>query len=271
MSLEEQEQEDRDDVEVTQAEKADLRRSAKINFRAFTIAMIALAVVLLFCTRWITATIADRNAAQEQAQSGREQAVGIDQLCARNDDTARVLREAGQCEKAKQVQQQIPGPEGKQGENGIPGRDGSPGRDGRPGSPGKDGSPGREGASGKPGMNATGMPGTPGQDGENGADGKNGADGAPGLPGQNATGERGPMGPTGPAGEKGEKGEAGAPAPKITGSRCVDGNLIIELADGTSYTVAGATACKPQSTVTTTETTTQPAIPGRTTPTRGRP
>lgn len=172
------------------------------------------------------------NVAQQQAS---EQAVTIDQLCARNDETARTLRGAGLCDKAKQVQ-------ASQGAKGEPGDPGLPGEKGEPGIPGQQGETGPSGPPGPSGP--TGPPGAPGQSGAPGGDGQNGAEGAPGAPGNDST-VPGPPGPTGPAGPAGPPGASGRPGATITDAACVDGALVLQLSDGTSVTVDGSTVCKP--------------------------
>lgn len=209
------------------------QRGRRVSAVLWIIITAALCASVLVTGMIISSAVTERDRARSQAQS---QAVTIEQLCARDDTTARVLRDAGACDKAREVREQIPGPQGERGEPGPPGVPGESGRPGRDGAPGRDGSPGADGSpgvDGEPGRD--GSPGVPGADGQPGRDGAPGKDGSPGLPGKDST-------IPGPKGDKGDPGKDGKDAPTIKSIRCADGRLIVELSDGTTHTVTGAEA-----------------------------
>lgn len=244
-----------EDEKIRQAEMADERRKARTAWVALAVALLVLVGAILFGLSWVAAAIEDRDSAQQQA---REQAVTIEQLCARNDQTSRVLHAAGSCEKAQQVKRGVPGPQGEQGppgDPGIPGASGAPGRAGPPGETGPRGPEGEPGPTGPPGEpGEPGPVGPPGEPGEPGPTGKRGPQGEPGPTGppgkQGPQGERGPAGPpgeSGPAGPQGERGPTGPPgqdAPTITGARCEGRQLLLELSDGTVVPVDGSRVCR---------------------------
>lgn len=208
-----------------EARKADKWRWAGLILGTLLLITLAVGIVV------VSDALRSKDSAQ---QSEQQTAVSIDQLCARNDETARTLRGAGLCDKAKQVQASVqPGKDGRDGVDGVPGRDGSPGKDGRDGSPGRPGSPGPSGPPGASGQSGVdGNDGAPGAPGSPGADGRDGADGADGSPG--ADGKDGAPGSPGPPGKA---------APSITGSRCDAGRLLLVMSDGTEIPVAGANVC----------------------------
>lgn len=106
-----------DEGRTEEAEDRKAIRDAGIRARRrwmpwWIVGTLMICVTIIVVGMVISSAITERDAAQRQAQ---EQAVTIEQLCARNDETARVLRAAGSCDKAAQVQQQIPCPKGEQG------------------------------------------------------------------------------------------------------------------------------------------------------------
>lgn len=233
--------------EADKLEAAEARRRARRWMIPLWIAVIvALSVGVLAVGMVLDRTSTERDAAKQQA---REQALTIEQLCARDDETARVLHAAGACDKAREVQASVgpEGPPGPAGPPGIPGMPGQTGPRGQQGPPGATGPTGPSGAPGSPG--ASGRPGGDGRDGAPGAPGSDGEDGAAGP-----TGPAGPSGPAGPPGASGQPGASGKPGATITSAECVDGDLVLQLSDGTSVTVDGSTVCKPNGPVTPAET-----------------
>lgn len=222
------------------------QRGRRVSAVLWIIITAALCASVLVTGMIISHSVTERDRARSQAQS---QAVTIEQLCARDDTTARVLRDAGACDKAREVREQVPGPQGDPGPPGAPGesgQSGQPGRDGLPGSPGSPGEDGNPGKDGEPG--ADGSPGAPGRDGSQGPPGVPGKDGKDGAPGKDST-------VPGPPGRDGKDGKDGKDAPVITSARCDGAVLIIGLSDGTTVTVEGSKVCIPPAPPTTTPST----------------
>lgn len=229
------------DEEIRSEEEADEARIAAAGVRGrrrsavlWIIITTAICATVLLTGFIISHAVTERDRARSQAQS---QAVTIEQLCARDDTTARVLRDAGACDKAREVREQVPGPQGDPGPPGPPGVPGESGQSGRPGRDGLPGSPGQDGVDGSPGVD--GKDGQPGRDGSPGVPGR---DGSPGVPGKDATGEPGPPGKDG---KDGKDGAPGKDAPVIKSARCDGTVLIIGLSDGTTVTVEGSKVCIP--------------------------
>lgn len=115
-------------------------------------------------------------------------------------------------EKAKNVDNPVPGPVGPQGPQGLQGIKGDKGDKGDTGPAGANGATGPQGPQG--------LQGIKGDKGDIGATGATGAQGPIGLTGPTgATGPQGPIGLTGPAGATGATG--------ATGAQGVDGKTIL--------------------------------------------
>lgn len=238
-----------------ETERRQRRSSERLNvWQALMLAILVVAVAGL--TGWAGHIQGERDAAGSQAAANAAEAKSLAQrvkaACATGTDEGRSLRQAGLCDEASRVESRVkdapapapaagaPGPAGPMGPAGRPG---SPGRDAT-GSPGRDGQPGRD-ATGTPGRDATGAPGKDAT-GAPGAQGNPGHDGLPGVDGQpGAAGQAGPAGPAGADGKDGRDGAPGKDGRGIASLTCDSGELVVAFTDGTTSTVAGATACAP--------------------------
>jgi hypothetical protein len=128
-----------------------------------------------------------------------ENADVIKTLCARGDQVAKVLHEAGACAGAERIKE-IVGPAGAVGPQGVQGPQGPQGVQGPKGDRGSRGFPGARGPSGPQGG--------PGATGELGTQGPQGDQGVPGP--------AGPQGEPGPAGPQGEPGSDGRTPDEMT-------------------------------------------------------
>lgn len=166
----------------------------KIQWSWVAVTVVALGVLGIIS--WVIFTLAAGNTKEELSQTKEDTATLEGQsgtnadkilvLCAKNNKTARDLRNAGLCDDSVRIKELIgpTGPAGAQGPVGPRGPIGPSGRDGRDGRNGTNGSDGRDGREG-----------SVGSEGLQGPAGANGVDGT-----------QGPQGEPGPAGPQGEPG-----------------------------------------------------------------